>query len=452
MAVTEIHPITTSLNKALDYIENPDKTEEKMLCTGYACIPHTACIEFDKVRQYNDKKDGYLAFHLIQSFAPGETDKDTAHQIGIELADKLLKDRFQYVVATHIDKGHLHNHIMINSVSFKDFKKYHSTPNSYYYIRRMSDTLCKEHGLSVITPTKNKGKEYNEYVADKQGASWKTQLRKNIDRCIIKAQDWDEFLALMAKLEYEIKQGKHISFRADGQERFSRAKTLGENYTEERIKERIKGISLRIDVTAEKEKPISLLIDIENSIKAKQSHGYEQWAMINNLKMAAKTMNYLSDHNIQSYNELTEKMTATKQIYDTSRSKLKPIESRIKEIDCIIHDIEVYRQTKPIVAKLETVTFKEKYKREHESELILFKAAEKSLQPYMKDGKTPLIKELRAEQQSLYAKKDKLYQQYGSAKSQQKELEVIMKNVDMLIGKDNSQEREAQKKRSGELE
>ena len=452
MAVTEIHPITTSLNKALDYIENPDKTDDKMLCTGFGCVPETAYYQFNQIKGIADKKDGYLAFHLIQSFAPGETDKDTAHQIGIELADKLLKGKFQYVVATHIDKGHIHNHIMINSVSFKDYSKYNSSPSSYYYIRRVSDTLCKEHGLSVLTPTKTKGKDYNEYVADKQGTSWKTQLRKNIDHCIIQAKDWDEFLSLMAELKYEIKQGKYISFKADGQERFSRAKTLGENYTEERIKERIKGISRRIDVTAEKEKPISLLIDIENSIKAKQSHGYEQWAMINNLKMAAKTMNYLSDHNIQSYDELTEKMAAAKQNYDTSRSQLKPIESRIKEIDCIIHDIDVYRQTRPIAAKLETVTFKERYKREHESELILFKAAEKSLLPYMKDGKTPLIKELRAEQQALYAEKDKLYRQYGSAKSQQKELEVIMKNVDMLIGKDNSQEREAQRKRSGELE
>jgi hypothetical protein len=163
-------------------------------------------------------------------------------------------------------------------------------------------------------------------------------------------------------------------------------------------------------------------------------------------------MNYLSDHNIQSYDKLTEKMTAAKQTYDTSRSQLKPIESRIKEIDCIIHDIEVYRQTKPVADKLETVSFKERYKREHESELILFKAAEKSLRPHLKDGKLPLIKELRAEQQLLYAEKDKLYQQYGTAKSEQKELDVIMKNVDMILGRDNAQEREAQKKRSGELE
>lgn len=452
MAVTEIHPITTSLNKALDYIENPDKTDDKMLCTGFGCVPETAYYQFNQVKGITDKKDGYLAFHLIQSFAPGETDKDTAHQIGIELADKLLKGKFQYVVATHIDKGHIHNHIMINSVSFKDYSKYNSSPSSYYYIRRVSDTLCKEHGLSVLTPTKTKGKDYNEYVADKQGTSWKTQLRKNIDRCIIQAKDWDEFLSLMAELKYEIKYGKYISFRADGQERFSRAKTLGENYTEERIKERIKGVTRRIDTGKTNKAPIGLLIDLENSFKAKQSKGYEKWAKGFNLKAMAKTMNYLSDHNIQSYDELTEKMTVAKQTYDTSRSQLKPIESRIKEIDCIIHDIEVYRKTKPVADKLETVAFKERYKREHESELILFKAAEKSLRPYLKDGKLPLIKELRAEQQSLYAEKDKLYQQYGTAKSEQKELDVIMKNVDMILGRDNEQEREAQKKRSGELE
>ena len=451
MAVTEIHPITTTLNKAIEYIENPAKTDDKMLCTGYACSPETAYEQFMFTKENAIKKDGYLAFHLIQSFAPGETDKDTAHQIGIELADKLLKGKFQYVVATHIDKGHLHNHILINSVSFKDFRKYHSTPNSYYYIRRTSDIICKEHGLSVITPTKTKGKAYNEYVADKQGTSWKTLLRKNIDSCIIQAKDWDEFLSLMAKLKYEVKQGKHISFRAEGQERFSRAKTLGENYSEERIRERIKGISKRI-VIGEKEKPISLLIDIENSIKAQQSHGYEQWAMINNLKMAAKTMNYLSERGISSYEELTEKLASAQQLSDSSRTRLKPIEKRIKEIDVIIHDIEVYRQTRPIATKLETVTFKERYKREHESELILYKAAEKALRPYMQDGKTPNIKNLRAEQQSLYDEKEALRQDLQSSRSKLNELETVKKNVDMILGKDNSQEREKQKKRSGELE
>lgn len=236
MAVTEIHPITTTLNKALDYIMNPKKTDDKLLVDGFGCSPEIAFYQFNQVKKNTEKTDGTLALHLIQSFAPGEVDYETAHKIGIELADKILKGRFQYVIATHTDRGHVHNHILINSVSFKDKKKYHSTPNSYYYIRRTSDMLCKEYNLSVIENPKEKGKSYYEHSLDKKGQSWKSLLRQNIDRCIIKARDWDEFLLLMQREKYEIKSGKYISFRAEGQERFTRSKTLGADYTEEQIR------------------------------------------------------------------------------------------------------------------------------------------------------------------------------------------------------------------------
>ena len=204
MAVTEIHPITTTLSKALDYIQNPDKTDEKMLVSGYACSPETAVFQFNQVKKNADKKDGYLAFHLIQSFSPGEVDYETAHKIGQELADKVFRGKFQYVCATHIDKGHIHNHVIANSVSFKDYSKYNSSPNSYYYIRRISDKLCKENGLSVITEPKEHGKSHYEHTQDKQGRSWKSLLRQNIDKCILKAKNWDEFLALMQREKYEI--------------------------------------------------------------------------------------------------------------------------------------------------------------------------------------------------------------------------------------------------------
>ena len=187
MAVTKIHPIETTLKKAFDYIEDDEKTDGKMLCTGYGCEPEIAAEQFEYVKKSANKTGGYLAFHLIQSFAPGETDFETAHKIGIELADKLLKGKYQYVVATHIDKGHVHNHVLFNSVSFTgDHKKYNSSPNSYYYIRRLSDKLCKEHGLSVIEEPKEKGISHYEYSQQKQGKSWKALLRETIDKNIIK--------------------------------------------------------------------------------------------------------------------------------------------------------------------------------------------------------------------------------------------------------------------------
>lgn len=451
MAVTEIHPITTTLSKALDYIQNPDKTDEKMLVSGYACSPETAVFQFNQVKKNADKKDGYLAFHLIQSFSPGEVDYETAHKIGQELADKVFRGKFQYVCATHIDKGHIHNHVIANSVSFKDYSKYNSSPNSYYYIRRISDKLCKENGLSVITEPKEHGKSHYEHSQDKQGRSWKSLLRQNIDRCILKARDWDEFLALMQREKYEIKQGKYISFRADGQERFTRSKMLGENYTEEMIKNRIHGSAKKISAQ-ENAVGRNLIIDIENSFKAQQSKGYAQWAKGFNLKLAAQTMNYLTEHNLLDRDVLNEKVSLLSASYDSSRTKLKSIEKRIKEIEEQIHDIDVYRKNKPVADKLDAVVFKEKYRREHESELILFKAAEKSVKKYFGNEKMPLIKELRAEQKQLFSEKEKLYSETNSAKSELDELLTVQRNIDKFLGIEHEQEKEQKKKRSGELE
>ena len=451
MAVTEIHPITTTLSKALDYIQNPDKTDEKLLVSGYACSPETAVFQFNQVKKNSDKKDGYLAFHLIQSFSPGEVDYETAHKIGQELAEQVFRVKFQYVCATHIDKGHIHNHVIANSVSFKDYSKYNSSPNSYYYIRRISDKLCKEHELSVITDPKEHGKSHYEHSQDKQGRSWKSLLRQNIDRCILKAKDWDEFLLLMQREKYEIKQGKYISFRADGQERFTRSKTLGENYTEEMIKNRIHGSVKKIPAQ-ENAVGRNLIIDIENSFKAQQSKGYAQWAKGFNLKLAAQTMNYLTEHNLLDRNVLNEKVSLLSASYDTSRSKLKSVEKRIKEIEELINDIDVYRKNKPVADKLDAVVFKEKYRREHESELILFKAAEKAVKKYFGSEKMPLIKELRAEQKQLLSEKEKLYSETNSAKSKLDELLTVQRNIEKFLGLEQEQKNEQKKKRSGELE
>lgn len=451
MAITKIHPITTTLTKALNYIQNPKKTDENLLVDGYGCVPETAYQQFMRTKEKVDKKDGYLAFHLIQSFSPGEVDYETAHKIGIELADKVFKGRFQYVIATHIDRGNVHNHIIANSVSFKDFGKYNSSPNSYYFIRRTSDMLCKEYGLSVVAEPKDKGKSHYEHSLDKKGQSWKSLLRQNIDRCIIKARDWDEFLLLMQREKYEIKSGKYISFRAEGQERFTRSKTLGADYTEEQIRNRIAG-GKRIEI--ESSQRVSLIIDIENAMKERQKNpeAYRQWATVQNIRAMANTLNFLTEHNLLDYDKLSEKTEATRENYNSTRTRIKEIEKRLKTIDEEIHNIDNYRKTKPIADKLETVVFKERYRKEHEADLIILGAAEMYLKKRFNGGKAPLIKDLRAEQKALLAEKDKLYESYYSEKSELSELQATMKNVDMILGRDKAQEQERSKKRMGELE
>ena len=204
MAVTKIHPIKSTLKKALDYIENPAKTDEKMLVSSFACSYETADIEFELLLSQAMQKGNNLAHHLIQSFAPGETTPEQAHEIGRQLADEVLQGKYPYVLTTHIDKGHVHNHIIFCAVDMVNQRKYVSNRRSYAYIRRTSDRLCKEHGLSVVMPGQDRGKSYAEWDAHRKGTSWKAKLKAAIDAAIPQAKDFDDFLRLLQEQGYEI--------------------------------------------------------------------------------------------------------------------------------------------------------------------------------------------------------------------------------------------------------
>ena len=451
MAVTKIHRITTTLSKAIDYIENKNKTNDNLLITGYGCAPEIAAIEFEQVRRNAMKPGGTLAFHLIQSFASGEVDYDTAHKIGVELADKILKNRFQYIVATHIDKDHIHNHIIFNSVSFTDYKKFHSTASVYRFIKRQSDILCSENGLLVITEPKGRGKSHYEQLLDRKGQSWKSKLRQTIDYCILKAKTWEEFLCLMEKEKYEIKYGKYISFRAEGQERFTRSKTLGDYYSEGSIRKRIAGEAVR---SAPKEPDIrhSIIIDIENNVKAMQSRGYANWAKKFNLKLVAETVNYLTENNILEKDALDKKISELSDTMNSKKERLKLAEKRIKVLEEQIRDIDVYRKNKPVVEGVPKHFGKEKYRHEHETEFILFSAAEKSLKKQFGGGKLPLIKELRSEQRKLKAETEKLRESLRNDKPKLDELRTMRKNIDMFLNSGQQNEHDQNRKRSDELE
>ena len=222
MAVTKIKPIKGTLNKALDYIQNPAKTDEKILVSSFGCAYETADIEFGFTLSQALDKGNNLAHHLIQSFEPGEVDYQTAHEIGRQLADAVTKGQHEYVLTTHIDKGHIHNHVIFCAVNFVDHHKYNSNKRSYYGIRNMSDKLCREHGLSVITPSRgSKGKSYAEYQAEKTGTSYKGKLKIAVDALIPQVSDFEELLSKLQAAGYEIKPEKYISCRAPGQERFA---------------------------------------------------------------------------------------------------------------------------------------------------------------------------------------------------------------------------------------
>ena len=227
-----------ALKAAIDYICNPDKTDGCLLISAYGCTAETADIEFAWTRSHAIDKGKNLACHLIQAFEPGEVSPEEAHNIGMQLAKEILGGKYEFVLTTHIDKDHVHNHLIFNAVSFTDHKHYHSNKRSYHEIRRTSDRLCKEHGLSVVVPGQDKGKSYIEHQAARNGTSYKAKLKAAIDRLIPSCSDFEELLVRMEREGYEIKRGKFISCRASDQERFTRMKTLGIDYTEEAITRR----------------------------------------------------------------------------------------------------------------------------------------------------------------------------------------------------------------------
>jgi len=438
MAVTKIKPIKSTLSKALDYIQNPEKTDGKMLVSSFGCSYETADIEFEYTLSQTLDKGSNLAHHLIQSFEPGETTPEQAHEIGRQLADAVTKGQHEYVLTTHIDKGHIHNHIIFCAANFVDHHKYNSNKRTYYGIRNMSDKLCREHGLSVVVAGKgSKGKSYAEYQAEKTGTSWKGKLKIAVDALIPQVSDFEEILQRLEAAGYEIKRGKYISCRALGQERFTRLKTLGADYTEEAITERISGKRIRAAKAPRAEKKgVSLLIDIENSIKAQESRGYEQWAKIHNLKQAAKTLNFLTEHQIEQYSDLVNRIEEVTAASEQTSDALKSMEKRLADMALLIKNITTYQKTKPAYDAYRKAKNKEQYRTAHEGSIILHEAAAKALKGAGISGKLPNVTALQAEYGKLQEQREVLYADYGKLKKQVGEYDVIKRNIDSILRQD----------------
>lgn len=425
------------MSKAIAYILNPEKTDEKLLVSSYGCASETAAREFEWTRKIAEQKGmnpvRIIARHVIQSFEIGEVTPELAHEIGKQFADEILGGKYEYVLTTHIDKDHVHNHLIFNAVDFVDYHAYKSYKRIYYDMREVSDRLCKENGLSVIPPSQNKGMGYKEYTEAKRGTSWKQKLKQTIDRLVITAKDYDDFLRLMQEAGYEIKTGKYISFRAEGQERFTRSKTIGENYTEERIKERIAGRTPRRSQRQATPKGISLIGDIQERIRLIDSKGYEYKAKLTILKEAARTLNYLTENNLLQYADLEKKVEDVHGSYDRTGKELKVVEARLREVQPLIKNISNYQQLKPVYDAFQKAKDKPGFKARHEAELVIFEAARSTLLAMQGDEKLPSLKTLQAEQQRLLEEQQRLYDERAKLKKEVKQIETIKSNVDTFL-------------------
>ena len=437
MAVTKIKAIRGTLSKAIAYILNPEKTDEKLLVSSYGCASETAAREFEWTRKIAEQKGmnpvRIIARHVIQSFEIGEVTPELAHEIGKQFADEILGGKYEYVLTTHIDKDHVHNHLIFNAVDFVNYHAYKSYKRIYYDMREVSDRLCKENGLSVIPPSQNKGMGYKEYTEAKRGTSWKQKLKQTIDRLVITAKDYDDFLRLMQEAGYEIKTGKYISFRAEGQERFTRSKTIGENYTEERIKERIAGRTPRRNRRQTVPKGISLIGDIQERIRLIDSKGYEYKAKLTILKEAARTLNYLTENNLLQYADLEKKVEDVHSSYDRIGKELKGVEARLREVQPLIKNISNYQRLKPVYDAFQKAKDKPGFKAKHEAELVIFEAARSTLLAMQGDEKLPSLKTLKAEQAQLFEEQERLYAERNRFKKEAKQIETIKSNVDTFL-------------------
>lgn len=334
MAVTKIHPITSTLNLAIDYITNPHKTEEQKFVDCFDCSHIFAAYEFLSKQEEKGYRGRTQAFHMIQSFEPGEVTPEQANEIGKKLADELLKGQYEYVISTHVDKEHIHNHIIINSVNSimgKSFSLEHDQYKNpaWKQIREISDKLCAEYGLSVIPePEKGKGKDHFEWEQDKAGNSWKSKLKAAVEECIKSADSFDDFLKKMQERGYEIKHEKHIAFRAEGQERFTRAKTLGFYYSEENIRFRID----RRLMYRERENALKTSENVrfvQMNEKVQSSEGLRHWALLQNMQNASVLLNQLSERGVESENDLKQRILG---LYDDRIDIIDEIKSAEKEM------------------------------------------------------------------------------------------------------------------------
>ena len=457
MVVTKIHPIKTTLKKAIDYICNGDKTDNEIYVTTHLCSRENAHKEFELTKKQFSSRTNTLAHHLIQSFVPEEVSFEEAHQVGIELCEKILEGKYEYVLATHIDKDHIHNHIIFNSIDVEEGKIYHSYYGSYMNIRNQSDRLCKEHNLSVIDQEtqreineikRRKFVNWYDWNEDKKGSSYKSRLQFDIDRTIKQSINWQGFLSKMESYGYEIKYGKHIAFRSKNQQRFTRAKTIGANYTEERIKDRI----------LNKDKELGNIIDIKNSQKVKSSKGYEHWVTKHNLKTAASTLVEIRNKGFNSIEELERGISwisieknELKREFDKLSLEQKRIKEVVKHIQICISKREHYegyrKNPNDRIYMMMNRKDVEAYQKAYEEIDIFLKQLPHLRHMVLGELKTKsgknLFRKLNEHSKELQAKQEEIAKKYNALSVKYEELEHLKVNMNEYLGRDKREKKES---------
>lgn len=465
MATTHIMPlhtgkdrcVGTAISNIIDYVKNPEKTDNGKLITAYGCDSRTADAEFLlSKRQYKtvtgrQQENDVIAYHFRQSFKPGEVTPEEANRIGVEFAQRFLKGGNAFIVCTHIDKSHVHNHIIWNSTTLDCTRKFRNFWGSTRAVRNLSDTICVEHQLSIIENTKRHGKSYNKWLGDKVKPGHRELLRAIIDGALEKKPaDLDALLKLMQEDGCEVnRRGKSYSLRAPERKGTVRWDTLGDGYTEDDLLAVLTGhrehTPRKKAAVIQPQKP-NLLIDIQAKLDAGKGAGYERWAKVFNLKQMAQTMNYLREHGLLDYTELKEKSDAATARFNALSAQIRAAESRMAEIAVLKTQIINYAKTREVFDGYKASRYSKKYLAEHETDILLHRAAKKTFND-MDIKKLPTVKSLQEEYARLLSEKKAVYADYRQARDEMRELLTHRANVDKILG---TEEREAEKQKEHE--
>ncbi len=447
MAISKIKPIYRTLKKSIDYIINPLKTEDGALVSSFSCSVPTADIEMSLTSQCaRETENGRIAYHLMQSFSPDDNiTPEKAHELGKEFADKLLGGKYEYVIATHVDRNHIHNHIIFNATSFTDHKKYHIPVWHKYNMWKINDKICRTHNLSVIEhQSGQKGKKRYEYEEGVSGNTWKQKIRTAIDNAILSADTFEDFINIMEMEGFKVRRGKNVSYCAPGQSRATRGKQIGAEYTDENIRKRIENKGIDINATSassksnkpEKRFPkrnINLLIDISKNVKAQESKGYEHALVMANINTMVKTMNYLQANGITTATELTEKISEMELLKSDLEKNMEDLDTAKRRLSEKIKFSQNFVKYGKIAARAQGKLPDDIFLTEHKNEILAYNVAAIYMEKNNIDTSWLDIKGMIAEHKEMLAQKKALKSEFEEINKKMGELHLIGKNVEEIL-------------------
>ena len=456
--------VAKSLSDRTDYAKNDEKTENGQFISSYACQAETVDEEFMLSKREYERLTGrhprgnIIAYQIRQSFKPGEITPEEANQVGYETAMRFTKGNHAFIVATHTDRAHIHNHIIFNSTSLDCTHKFRDFFFVGIALQRLSDIICLEHGLSVIERKKPSERQKRTTYPEKK--SFRVEIKEAINQILAEnsSKDFEELLHKLEDAGYEIKHGKHISLKGKNQKRFIRLRSLGNGYTDEDLKKILAGEMERAfeDETKAELKPsrhpqkkdeyeFDLLIDIQKKLAQGKGKYYVRFAKNFNTKQVAKAVLFLKQHDIRSYDALEKKVESAVSTFNELSASIKEKEKRLAEIQVLKTHIINYVKTKDVYADYRKCGYSKRFLEEHRQEILLHKAAKKAFDE-LGVKKLPKVKELNAEYAEILAEKKKLYGEYREAKKEMQEIQRAKYDIDQFLKDDEEQKKERVRK------